>query len=74
MGNAAVGNAVVGNAVVGNAVVAGRRQWLASWAHSSEIGSDDFEQLLSGLGVERLRMLLGIDQMSAHVFLDYLRH
>src|SRR5271168_1373698 len=41
--------------------------------HSFEVGSDDFKQLLSCLGVERLRMLLGINQMRADVFLDYLR-
>jgi len=43
-------------------------------AASLEVGSDHFEQLLGGLRVQRVRMLLRIDQMGAHVVLDDFGH
>jgi hypothetical protein len=41
---------------------------------SLEIGSDYFEQLLSGLRVECARMLLRVDQMRVNVILNHFRH
>ena len=41
---------------------------------SLEIGSDYFEQLLSGLSVKCARMLLRVDQMRVDVILNHFRH
>src|SRR6185437_12376984 len=41
---------------------------------SPEIRAHDVEKLLGCLALQRLRMLVGIDQVSAHVVLDDLRH
>ena len=43
-------------------------------ASSLEVGSDDPEQLVGGLGVQRARMLLGIDEMRSDVLLNHFRH
>ena len=43
-------------------------------ARSLEVGSDDPEQLVGRLGVQRARMLLGIDEMRSDVLLNHFRH
>jgi hypothetical protein len=49
-------------------------RWFQASFGSLEIRSNHFQQLFSGIGVERLRMLIGIHQVSEDVLLDYLRH
>src|SRR5258708_5766968 len=43
-------------------------------APSFQISADDFEQALRRFGIQGPRMLLGIDQMRAHMILDDLGH
>ena len=51
-----------------------RRRCSQSWRSSFEIGADNFEQLLRRFGVQRIRVLFGIDEMRAHVVLDDFGH
>jgi hypothetical protein len=41
---------------------------------SFQIRPNDFEQLLRRVGVERIRIFVGIDKMSAYVVFDHLGH
>src|SRR3954468_18208666 len=39
-----------------------------------QVGVNDFDQLLGGIGIERIRILFRINQMGADMILDHLRH